>query len=450
MTRKWNLQDIRPPEPRENRRPSQIRPLRPSDNNVPNQTPVVQKVTRETIPTIVIENGPKRDKNRIIISLIVFVAFVSVGMGLSVLLGKNELTVTPKYRQPNVSAEFVAYPEQRSGELSYTVMTLEDTGERQVTATGQVLVEEQAVGFIEINKSTPGAERLKKNTRFRTVDGKIYRIFESVVVPGSVINENGSNVPGSIRARVFADEAGDKYNIPAGEKFNVPGFEESGSTVLYNAITATNPEPITGGYSGPRYEINPAELATARQALQVELRDKLLARIEGEKPAGQVWFKGSIAITFNELPTTQFGQNLVTLKEQAIMQIPLFEKIAFGSFIASQTVPGYSGEPVRVEDPTTLTFSYSNPTTSSSVIANEPSLSFSLSGKPLLVWEFDVDKLKKDLSGSSKTALFNIVELHSGIDSANARITPFWRRSFPEEPSEITVIESLDIKNEQD
>ena len=396
----------------------------------------------DDMSSIVIEDGNKKNGNRMILSIVLFVVIVGAAIGLSALMGKTELTIYPEFREPNVSAEFTAYPDKRLDSLSYEIMTLEATGESQVKASGQVQVEEQTIGTIEIVKTTPGAERLIKNTRFRTPSGLVYRIQESVVVPGA-ISSDGASIPGTIQAEVFAEEAGEEYNVAANTEFDIPGFQEGGFTELYNAISARNKVAFTGGFSGPQFQIDENELSTARQALQIELRDNLLARIPTEMPADFIAFEGAVALTYSQLPAVEYGQDLVTIKEQAILQIPLFQEIEFGSFIAGETVATYDGGEVRVDDPTQLLFNYTSPTTSSSVIANEPSLGFRLTGKPLLIWEYDASKLTTDIAGLPKTSINNAITAHPGINAARVHITPFWQRSFPEDGKEIVVIEEL-------
>lgn len=440
MAQKWNLQDIRPAETRKRRTVPQEAP----ELDVSSRPRLVQnRDEREAIPSIIIEDGRKKEKNRLLLSVVLVIFIVGGAVGLSALMGKTELTIYPEYHEPNISAEFTAYPDKRDSELSYEIMTLEATGESQVKATEQIEVEEQATGMIEITKSTPGAERLIKNTRFRTPEGLVFRIQESVVVPGAVKNESGQLVPGSIQAKVFADDVGEKYNIPAGKTFDVPGFQENNLTELYNAIKAHNNEPFTGGFKGPQFQIDENDLNTARQALQTKLRNELLQRIDTEKPADFFAFKDAVAITYNPLPAVEYGNELVTIREQAILQIPLFQSTELGSFLAKEAVATYDRSPVRIDDPSVLTFQYTNATTSSSIIANEPSLTFRLSGKPLLIWEYDIQKLKENLAGLPKTALGNAITAHPGIDEARAHITPFWKMNFPENPDEIIVIEKL-------
>lgn len=442
MSQKWNLQDIRPVE-RKPRRPiaPPTRPIAAEEEYEAAAGP--EEFGGDTQNRIIIQDGTKKQRSVLLYAVIAFVVIVGGAVGLSAILGQTVLTIYPEYREPTINTDFTAYPDNRADALSYEILTLESTAESQVSASGQVQVEEQATGIIEIIKTTPGAERLIKNTRFRSPDGLVFRIQESVVVPGAVTDSSGATVPGSIQAEVFADDVGEEYNLPAGTRFDVPGFEESGLTDLYEAIYAQNNAAFSGGFAGPQFQIEETELQTARQALQQKLRDELLARVETERPAGFITFPGAVALTYTQLPAVEYGSDLVTIKEQAVLQIPLFDAEEFGSFLAAQAVATYAGGPVRIEDPSVLTFRYSSPTTSASIIANETSLTFNLSGRPLLVWEYDVAALKRDLAGLPKTAVPNAISAYPGIEGARVSITPFWKQNFPENPDEIEVIEEL-------
>lgn len=441
MNQKWNLQDIRPAEPRK-RRSLSDQHLSTSATR-PIAAPVIEEqlMEREQVPSIRIENGTKRGQKRIFFASVLGVSLIVGALVLSAFLGKTELTIYPKINTPNISSEFTAYPDKRDNALSYELMTLESTSESQVKANGQTEVKEKAKGKIEIIKTTEGAERIIANTRFRSPDGKIFRIKDAIVVPGSV-----NNVPGTIQAEVEADEVGDTYNLAANTRFDVPGFQEGGLDDLYKSIYAENRSAFTGGIDGPQYKIDEAELGTARQALQIKLRDDLLKRVQSEKPGEFVVFPGAVAITYNQLPAVEYGNDLVTIKEQAILQIPIFKQQDLGSFLAKEAVATYNGGSVRIDDPSSLTFSYTSATSSNSVIANEPSLTFKLTGKPLLVWEYDAKKLTKDLAGLPKTAINNAISAYPGIDGAKVSITPFWKRSFPENAEDIIVVEEIKRK----
>jgi hypothetical protein len=437
MTQKWNLQDIRPAEPR--RRPAGPRPV---TSQVQTQQPRIVDPEDEAA-TIVIRDKNKDDKRSYLgLSIIVVVLIASV-FGLSAFLSKTTITVFPEFREPVLNAEFTAYPDKRDNSLSYEIMTIDATAEKQVTASGQEFVESQATGFIEIIKSTPGSERLIKNTRFRTPEGLIFKVQESVVVPGAVKDTTGNLVPGTIRAEVFAENPGQEYNLAANTKFDIPGFKESNLTELYNSIYAVNRDPFTNGYKGQKFIINDDELGTAKQALQVDLRNSLLERIKSEAPAGFIAFPDSISFTFQSLPTVQYGENLVAIKEQAFLQIPLFKDSDFASFLAKESIPTYNREEVRITKPEDLKFSYKEASTSASNLANLTSLTFNITGKPTIVWKYSPEKLQQDLAGKSKTSISSVLTAHPGIKSARVSSKPFWKRSFPEEPSDIVIVEVI-------
>ncbi len=453
MTQKWNLQDIRPAEPKQPRRVIAKEIVHKTVSRNPNNENSGfsinnnnNKESDEDTGTIIIKDNKKTNNFNFILVGLAIVVLLGGAISLSLFLSKTTLTIFPESQEPNVNAEFVAYPDKRSGMLTYEIMTLDDTGERQVKASGQQQVEEQAKGFIEIIKTTPGTERLIKNTRFRSPEGLIFRIQESVVVPGALKDVGGTLVPGMIRAEVFADAIGPEYNLPIGTKFDVPGFKDSNLTELYNGIHAENREAFTGGFNGPRFIIDDNELSTARQSLQMELRDKLLSKIDAQKPADFVAFDEAVTFTYNQLPTVQFGDNLVTIREQAVLQLPLFKHSDLASFLAQETITTYSQEPVRIRNIDDLKFSYSDSNISSTNIANLPSLTFNIVGKPLLVWEYNSEQLQKDLAGKPMTAITTVLPGYPGIKNADITGKPFWKRSFPADPKDINIIESLKTK----
>lgn len=478
MTQKWNLQDIRPAEPRrpraetrptisprspegeQSRIPIRTGDMRPQSSGLDMRAPMRHPESEsddeidlslpedDTVERIPVINGKNRNRKHIIIASVLFVAITGMGIFISHLTGGATVTIYPEVRELNVNAQFIAYKEQRPGELSYEILTLEATSERQVEASGQEDVKVQATGEIEITKTTPGAERLIKNTRFKTTDGLVFRIEESVVVPGAV-TVDGASLPGTIRAKVFADEVGDKYNLPANTTMRVPGFEEGGFTDLYNAISAKNPDAFTNGFAGPKFIINDGALATARQSLQAQLRDTLLARIDGERPAGYTSFPGSVAIVYSELPAVQYGDTLVTIKEQAVLQMPLFKAGDFASFIAKETIVSYDDEPVRIDNLDNLTFAYTSATTSQTTLADLESLDFKIIGVPTIVWTFDEGKLKLDLAGKEKTAIPQIMASYTGIDRSEVKVRPVWKRSMPTDFTDIEIIENLATKNNE-
>lgn len=440
MDKKWNLQDIKPaqrpqrPRSAPTRERNEEQPLRVTDARSENRGADGGDGGKR----VAITNGKRSRRTNIIVAAFVLLVVFGGIIGSSYILRGADVTVYPRHREPNINAEFTAYATPtESSQLSYEVMTLEAEGERQVEASGQQAVTEQASGIITIYKSTPGVQRLITNTRFEGPNGLVFRLVDSVVVPGAVDGE-----PGSIQAEVFASEPGEEYNLDAGTRFTIPGLE--GDSELFNAMYAENEAPFTGGFDGERFIIDEEQLATAQQSLREELRDALLERLPNEQPAGFISFPGSTAFVYESLPAVEYGDNLATIKEKAVLQIPLFAEGELAAFLAAAAVPGYEDQPVRIQDPTVLSFSYSTATTSNSNIANADSLTFELDGRPTIVWTYDAGRLATDILGANRTALNQVLQAYPAIERAQAEIRPFWQRNFPTNIGEIEITESLE------
>lgn len=426
MEKKWNLQDIKPAE---RRRPS------PSSSQKVSEAPRMsgENVTPRRTAA---ESSTKRQTNKkgIIAGALVLLVVAGAVFTFAALTGQTTVTVFPRWREPTVNAVFEANPQLSESNLVYEVLTLEAEGEREVTATGQEEVEEQATGEITIYKKTAGDERLIKNTRFESPDGLVYRITESAVVPGGT-----AEAPGSVVAQVFADQAGPEYNLSANVEFKVPGFKESDLIELYDSVYAINQSGFSGGHRGPKFTIDEVELAAATESLRTELREALQNRVANERPAGFILYDSSVTFTYQALPGEDIGNNKVLLKEKAILRAPMFKNEDFASFIASATIPGYENEPVKIADPSALTFEYATDTN----FSGSETFSFKLLGRPQIIWTYDQEQLKRDLAGGSQTVLNTVLGGYSAIEKANATIKPFWKSSFPENPEEIEIIEEL-------
>ncbi len=440
MNRKWNLQDIRPAGPAPRERGRRVPVAEGQSVDMAPRTPIHQESAPRRrdpdIASIDIIDGGSRRKKRIFVSVIVALLIVGSGFAASFLMGGAEVTVYPKNRETNVDATFSAFIAPSSGELGYELLTLESNGERQVSATGEETVSERATGNILIyNAHSATPQRLIKNTRFESTDGLIFKISESVEVPGYTDDGKGNRAPGVVSATVFADGTGEQYNVGPG-RFTIPGLKGSPQ---FDAMYGETTESFAGGYEGKRFIIEEGELETAKQALHLELRDALLARLETEKPAGFVVYKDAVTFSFDSLPATEYGDKLATIKERARLQIPIFKETSFATYLAENTIVVYEGEPVYIEDPLALVFSYPSPTTTTSDISAQTDIAFKLKGNTRIIWTFDESSLKNDLLGLSKSALDTVLTKYPAIVKAEAVVRPFWKQAFPENPEEVTV-----------
>lgn len=393
--------------------------------------------------TIEIIDGNSNKRKMTVLAAVVFVIIVLAGFIVSNFMAGADVTVTPRFTEKNVSATFTGSLEPKDNAITYSIIELEASGERQVKASGQEDVTMQAEGTILIyNEYGREDIRLKKNTRFASADGLIYKIKESAVVPGYSTDADGKMIPGVVTADVFAESPGDEYNRGPG-KFTIPGFE---GYPEYEKVYGETTAGISGGFSGKKFIIDEAELEEARQALHTELRNSLLEQLPSKKLAGYVVYDSAVTFTFESQPSVAYGTDLATIKETGYLRVPQFKESEFANFLAAQSVPDYKGLPVRLEDYSALTFSYTSATTTISDISELQELQFNLSGGIKIIWEFDEDALKASLLGVSKSneGVDPILKKYPGIETASATVRPFWKTTLPREMKDINIIEVVE------
>lgn len=440
MAQKWNLGDIRPAGTQQRSAPAREVGERPrAKQDIAPRAPRIETpppaFDDSDLSAIDIIDGNEVKKKKAVITSVVVALIVVTGIFMNLLLGGAEVTIFPKVRDVSVQSDFTIHKEPKVGELSYELLTLEATGEYQVEASGKEPVSERAEGKIFVyNTKSTSPQRLIKNTRFEK-DGLIFRIKESIEVPGVTKDAKGNTVPGSVVADVFADATGEKYNIKPG-KFTVPGLKD---TDQYDSVYGESTVAFTGGFEGEKYIIDEQELNTAKQTLHIDLRDKLLARLNEEKPAGFIVYDGAVTFVYETLPSTEYGDSLATIKEKAKLHVPMFKESEFAAYIAQKSVPDYSEDDVTILDPKTLTFSYSDPLIMQKDVSASSTLDVSLRGGATIVWKFDEAKLKSELAGISKNAGTGVFATYNSISHAQAEVRPFWKTSFPSDVDDITI-----------
>lgn len=145
-------------------------------------------------------------------------------------------------------------------------------------ATGKKFVSEKAQGTVLIfNAYSSSPQTLVASTRLQAPSGAIYRLRDTVLVPGAKVEE-GKIVPTSHAAVAVADEPGDAANIGPAE-FRIPGFRGSPK---YQGFYAKAVEGLSGGFAGEAQVVAAGDLAKSSEDLTrrivAKLRDELKAK----------------------------------------------------------------------------------------------------------------------------------------------------------------------------
>lgn len=338
------------------------------------------------------------------------------------------VTVEPKTKTVTLDGSFQAHKEPKDGELGFTVTTLSAEDTQTVPATGEKQVETRASGRIVVfNNESSAPQRLIKNTRFETPEGLIYRISDSIVVPGQK-KVNGETVPGSIEVTVYADTPGPRYNIGLSD-FTIPGFK---GDLRFQTFFARSKTPMTGGATGAIKTGAPSDIARARESLRAALKDKVLSDAKTQVPGGSVLYEAGASVVYESLSAPEDS----AVKERATVYVPLFDTAALSVFLAAQTIAGFDGAPVLAQNLSGLSFTPSMPDLN---VSSAEDVAFGLKGSVTFVWQFDQDKLKRDLSGQDKGRVETVLAGFPAISKASVSVKPFWKSSLPSDAANITI-----------
>lgn len=356
------------------------------------------------------------------------------------LYGVN-VEIAPTVASAEIGKELVARTDDGAGSVRFETVAFSEDREAVVKATGEEEVARKASGRIVIyNTYGTAAQRLIKNTRFETPDGKIYRIDESVTVPGV---HGADKTPGQIEVVVYADAPGKEYNIGLSD-FTIPGFK---GDPRYEKIFAKSKTDMTGGALGMMKVVSEEEKTATLERLKGELASTLAGKAQAQAPEGFVLVNGATTVSYEEVEKTRDGlgkdEALVALRGtvRAILlsETDLSAALAEGALGSSGYDSAKHRGMVRITNPDALTLT---PKTELPLEGTKE-FSFTLAGTANFVWDVDTAQLAKELAGTELSNFDAFVrENYPSIARAGATRSPvwaFWVSTFPESFEDIDV-----------
>ncbi len=343
------------------------------------------------------------------------------------------VNVVPKQEATVVDGVFSAYKNASDEQLQFDIMILAKEKSVEVPASVEKQMDRKASGDIVIyNTYSDAAQRLIKNTRFESTDGKIYRIKESTVVPGTEVKD-GKIIPGSVEVKVYADEPGEYYNLGLSD-FTIPGFKGS---ERFDNFYARSKTEISGGFSGLVKVPSEEDVLSARAQLRSDIESQLLNEASAQKPNDFVLYQDGIFITFDDDERILEAKgDSVEIIERGTFNGIIFSKQNLAKFIARQTSSSYEGDDVYIQDVEDISFNIENKDGDNFPVNH---FLFTLSGPIKIVWTVDEDALKSELVNTSKKDFNKIMAGFFNIEKAEATIRPFWKRTFPAEEKNIRI-----------
>lgn len=365
-------------------------------------------------------------------------AAVSIAiLGLLVLVALRPTTVRVVPRSHAVvfdsSMQFNAYPAKSAatGTLQYIVNTTDLDDSAVVPAQGTEIVSEKATGSVTVvNNYSATKVVLLKNTRFQTPDGLIFRISSEVSIPG-----RSATKPGELTLQVTADQPGEKYNVGPIARFTLPGLQSTPD--MYANVYARSTKAMAGGFVGERHAVAPATLEAAKAAIRERIEGQVRTAAQNQTNPEFIVLPDLVRITYTSLPSTKEDETNVRIHEKAHVEIPAFPAGLFAEALAREVSADAESGAVMLENIEQLTARVAGSDTDTA-FGSGP-LNFTLEGSAKLVWNVDLVALAEALAGREEAAFQAIVAAFPGVEEAYARIQPFWKNSFPKDPSDIQV-----------
>ncbi len=385
-----------------------------------------------------LRNSRPSTKGRFYIILSVIILIVVVVLTLLTYLGTATVTIYPIKQSIETNQNLLANDNPSGGELGFSVLEITETKSTNIPSTSTRYVERKANGKITVyNNYSKEPISLIANTRFLTDAGLIYRISSAIKIPGQHL-VNGKLEPGTLEVEVTADKPGVEYNIEP-TTFKIPGLESGPMKGLVYAISTGK---MSGAFMGEIATVSDKDLSVAKTKLQSELLASMLAKLDKSVPENAIFFRDAYSVSFEFNEYAQVDDTSPNTNRQISMngslQAFLLDKKELSSALAKRDLSGVADENILIEDWSDVVVDITSDIGTPGTLPKL--LELKVSGRVTYIWQTDIRSLQEDLAGVARDEYANIFLDYAGVDRAEVKFTPFWKRSFPNNPSRVSVV----------
>ena len=387
----------------------------------------------------------KKTKKRIAllpsISSKVFAAFIFICFATTALITffvfqKVNIIIALKAQEADYNFEFVTDESISEIDSTYNkipVERIEVVNEKTeaYSATGKKRMTEKAGGEITVyNEYSSSPQKIVANTRFLSKDGKLFKIAESITIPGFSRVE-GKDVPGEVTATVYADVAGEEYNIGA-SSFTLPGLQ---GHPKYSSVYARSSQAMSGGVDKDVLYFSESDYITAKDKLvkiaEEESEQDFLSKIsdqvillENTKEKGDIEVKTNVKIgeIANDFEMT------VSMKTSALF----INKDNLDNLISAK-INSELGKNMELVEGSR------NYEIKETIKDENGNITIPVYATQNLIAKIDVNKIKEEIAGKDEAELNNYFNNMREISSATIEFWPDWVKSAPSSYDKINI-----------
>lgn len=434
------LQDVIPPAQKRSIRNIPIPGNRRVENTAPPESPKIPEVPK-TVDDDILPPPPQRPpmtqyedqeeykprSRKPLMFLVGIIIVAIIFFVLATVFAHATVTLTPKEAEATISTTVAIGGNGTSTpSLQYEEVKVTQEASKELKATGEEKVNDSASGKITVyNNYSDKPQPLVKRTRFETPEGKIFRIQDSIVVPGYKA-EGGKTVPGSIEVEVFADEAGDSYNVEASD-FTIPGFKDMEQFDKFYAKSTTS---MTGGFVGVRKVVSKEDIEKASKDLEAQLQTELISQANEKKTEDKILVYDEQSVAFDSVKQKNGEKDTVIVSRTGTLTAYSFDALELSARLAGVTLDSYEGaEAIKIDDVSKLDFR----------IIRGAVESLGVEGDAKFVWQIDAEEVIEKITGTAEGEFKKNIEDIKGINNATVVLKPFWKSTFP-------AVEDIEVK----
>lgn len=337
------------------------------------------------------------------------------------------ITVNPKYKDVDISDDFLIFKEDIMIDIATSSLS------KTVLKSAPKEVKQKSSGEIVIyNNYSNSPQILIKNTRFQAPDGKIFRISNSVTVPGKV-----GTTPGSVKAIVSADTYGSEYNIGPTE-FTIPGFK---GTARYSTFYAKSTSSMKGGMTGIVQTISPDDIDSANKDLKKDLDTDLGLLAKKINHPEYFTLANNLMITYSDNQELLMTSDDNSYELTGLASVVSVKKDVLAKMIAKQALKDSfdERENIRLDNIDNLVFTLDKDTNLGDNI-----LKVNIKGRVRIIWTYNLSNLKLALASKNINTFESIMKNYDyAILASTYKVSPFWLRHFPGKIGKINIVEEV-------